>query len=404
MKGHFYKPNCKCSNKKKCNCNATWYYVIDAGKDPKTGKRKQMKKGGFKTKKEAQKAVADLISSSRNEVYTASKKVTFGEFREEWLSLYFKERSVKTNSLRNREKESKRFLRFFENLQMRSITAQMYQDAIDQLREEYAFNTLSGTHVTGQMIFSKALDLKVITSNPSQFVHVHPSKQTISEIENTETLPKILEKEELKIFLETARLKGLDQDYPIFFLLSYTGLRVGELCALKWSDIDFQKQTLRISKTYYNAQNNTKKFELQAPKTKESARIIDIDENVITVLLKHKHFQDQQINKSTENFHDHNFVFTNLGSAPGYPLYQKMIGLRMKRLLKLSGLNESFSPHTLRHTHTSLLAEAGVSLEMIMKRLGHKDEKTTRDIYLHFTRHMRKEASTKFKNLMDNLF
>ncbi len=93
--------------------------------------------------------------------------------------------------------------------------------------------------------------------------------------------------------------------------LAYTGIRVGELCALKWKDIDFNKKEISIYKTYYNPTN--------------------------------------------------------------------------KRL---------------RHTHASLLAQAGVSLEEIMERLGHKDDSITREIYLHVTQDMKKEASSKFMNLL----
>lgn len=75
----------------------------------------------------------------------------------------------------------------------------------------------------------------------------------------------------------------------------------------------------------------------------------------------------------------------------------------MRRLLKLSGLNEMLTPHSLRHTHTSLLAEAGVGLHEIMQRLGHKDDDTTRNVYLHVTKTKKKEASHKFGQLMSNL-
>lgn len=75
----------------------------------------------------------------------------------------------------------------------------------------------------------------------------------------------------------------------------------------------------------------------------------------------------------------------------------------MARLLRVSDLPEGLTPHSLRHTHTSLLAEAGVGLEEIMQRLGHIDDDTTRRVYLHVTKQMKKEAAKKFDDLMDNL-
>ncbi|MDT2291641.1 tyrosine-type recombinase/integrase [Paenibacillus larvae] len=86
----------------------------------------------------------------------------------------------------------------------------------------------------------------------------------------------------------------------------------------------------------------------------------------------------------------------------GFPTYPKLVALRMTRLLKLAGLNTKLTPHSLRHTHTSLLAEARVSLEQIMQRLGHRSDETTKNIYLHVTKPQKKEASQKFAELMSS--
>lgn len=87
----------------------------------------------------------------------------------------------------------------------------------------------------------------------------------------------------------------------------------------------------------------------------------------------------------------------------GYPEFIKTIQNRMRRLLLLAGLNRKLTPHSLRHTHTSLLAEAGVGIHEIMERLGHQDDEITKRVYLHVTKNMKKEASQKFGELMRNL-
>ena len=108
--------------------------------------------------------------------------------------------------------------------------------------------------------------------------------------------------------------------------------------------------------------------------------------------------------KHRDIYHDEDFVFASIDEdLPSYPLYIKKVENRMRRLLKIAELNPELTPHSLRHTHTSLLAEAGVSLPQIMERLGHKDEDTTKNVYLHVTKEMKKEASQKFKELMENL-
>ncbi len=138
------------------------------------------------------------------------------------------------------------------------------------------------------------------------------------------------------------------------------------------------------------------------PKTKTSIREVTVSAKVITELELHQARQRIFKMKKRDVWHDENFVFT-LERYPGYPHYIKRIENRMSRLLRLSDLNSELTPHSLRHTHTSLLAEAGVGLEEIMERLGHADDETTRRVYLHVTKDMKKEAAHKFDRLMDSL-
>lgn len=81
----------------------------------------------------------------------------------------------------------------------------------------------------------------------------------------------------------------------------------------------------------------------------------------------------------------------------------KFIEGRMARLLKKTDLNLNVTPHSLRHTHTSLLAEAEVEIDEIMDRLGHQDDETTRRVYLHVTEGRKQEAADKFSDFMGNI-
>lgn len=401
---HIYRPRCKCKSKK-CKCGASWAYIVDIGKDPKTGKRKQKKKSGFRTKKEAEAAVTIVKNEIKQSLYVEESNITFEGFAYEWLSLYEGTGIVKESTVRIRRHEIKRLVDYFAKLKLKDITRRQYQNALNDLKKRgYAQNTIEGAHRTGRMIFKKALELEMLKKDPTEYTQVPKQQKTIEELEGRNSLPNYLEKVELKHFLKIAKKMGLDQDYLIFLLLAYTGIRAGELCALKWSDIDFEEVTISISKTYYNPTNNRKEYKLLTPKTPTAVRIIDIDETVINELSKHKLAQKQTMMKHRDIYHVEEFVFASIDEElPGYPLYIKKVENRMRRLLKMADLNLELTPHSLRHTHTSLLAEAGVSLPQIMERLGHKDEDTTKNVYLHVTKEMKKEASQKFKELMGNL-
>jgi integrase len=97
------------------------------------------------------------------------------------------------------------------------------------------------------------------------------------------------------------------------------------------------------------------------------------------------------------------YVFANVNRHPGYPILIKFVENRMARILKMTELNPALTPHSLRHTHTSLLAEAGVPLEAIKERLGHGDDEITERIYLHITNVMKTEAADQFTKHMGGL-
>ncbi|MBM7663283.1 integrase [Bacillus mesophilus] len=159
--------------------------------------------------------------------------------------------------------------------------------------------------------------------------------------------------------------------------------------------------TISITKTYSNDKNNTKNYKLVLPKTIKSKRKIVVDDVVINLLKKHKKEQEKLITKFGDSYRDRGYIFANFNRYPGYPILTKLVRTRMARILKhLEIQSKKYNPHSLRHTHTSLLAEAGVDIEEIMERLGHSDEKTTRTIYLHVTSEMKRKASDLFSSLM----
>ncbi|MFZ3172036.1 MAG: site-specific integrase [Carboxydocellales bacterium] len=392
MKGCFFKRG------------KTWSYTIDVGVDPTTGERKQKGKGGFATKKAAQLAAALIMQELEAGTYQDENKILFKDFAEEWLKLYAGTGKVKISTVRVRRHEMGALMPYFANIQLRHITKRAYQNALNGLKEEeYALNTMKGINRTGKMIFEKAMEMGIIKTDPTIYAQVPVVQKTVEELEEEGEIPKYLEKQELALLLQTARDKGITWDYPMFLLLAYSGMRVGEVLALKWKDINSETGEINITKTYYNPTNNMVKFHLLPPKTKTSRRVITVDPIVSAELDKHRSYQNIVKMKFRKVYFDKDFVFTKYEKNPGYPELIKIVETRMARLLKLAGLNTDLTPHSLRHTHTSLLAEAGVDLTQIMERLGHSDDQTTKGIYLHVTKTMKKEASQKFAQLMESL-
>jgi integrase len=277
----------------------------------------------------------------------------------------------------------------------------MYEERILELNELYSKNYMDGIHACGRMIFRKAVTQGLIRINPTEDFKMPKKQQSVEDLEKEEEEILFLEKEELAHFLKLAHSEGLEMDTLVFSVLSYTGLRIGELLALKWTDFNEKQGTIRITKTIYNPTNHIEKYQLLTPKTKGSVLTIRIDDVLVSMLKKHKVKQNEIKLKNRLIYQDNGFIFAR---EDGHPQLRKVIAdTRLKRLLKKAGIKKNITPHSFRHTHTSLLIEAGVGIKEIQQRLGHTDINTTMNIYAHMTANMEEKASQQFSKLMKDL-
>ena len=266
---------------------------------------------------------------------------------------------------------------------------------------KFSSNYISSIHTSTNMVFEYAKSLNLLKEIPTKDIKLPKKKINLSDLEKGDSIfDKFLEKDELEEFLTTTKHEGLEGDLLAFTMLAYTGLRIGELIALKWSDIDFNNHTLRVIKTYYNPINNKSNYTLLTPKTVGSIRTITIDPLLINLLLKHKEEQIEIIKDNKPFYINNDFIFA---TNEGYPKTIKLLSIRMKRILGKTTINKHVTPHSFRHTHTSLLIEANVHIKEIQERLGHSDINTTMDIYAHMTKNIKREASNRFSKLMKDL-
>ncbi|MGD6845211.1 tyrosine-type recombinase/integrase [Bacillus infantis] len=377
----------------------SWTYIIDLGFDPLTKKRQQISKGGFKTKKEAQAAARIVELEKQNGTLVKESKISFEQFALDWLKAYSRS-GVKISSVRAREKEMKHFTSVWGPFPVGRITKKMYQDRIIDLSEKYSRNYVDGIHSTGRMIFRQAIEFGIVKINPTENFRLPKQQAKVEDLEKAEEEYKFLEKEELAGFLKLCHSDGLEMDALVFTALSYTGLRIGELLALKWADIDLEQGKLRVTKTLYNPNNNYLNYQLLTPKTTGSIRTIKIDDLLVNMLKKHKIKQNEIKLRNSMIYKNEGFIFAR---EDGYPQLRKVFETRLKRLLKKAGIEKNITPHSFRHTHTSLLIEAGVGIKEIQQRLGHSDINTTMNIYAHMTANMEEKASQQFSKLMKDL-
>ncbi|MFX0112044.1 MULTISPECIES: tyrosine-type recombinase/integrase [Bacillus] len=382
-----------------------WLAVGDGPPDPVTGKRKQIPRRG-KTKKEAEQRVLKAIAALEEDGIDESvvKKMTFEKLAADWIRDYTLTTGNKKGTIRIRTKEIKILNRYIAKTNIAKITTRKYQKILNDLTEQgYARNTISGVHTTAGLIFKYAIQQKLLKHSPTEGAVVPKKRLTVEDIENNPIEEKYFEKEELEEFLLTVKEFGLDMDLERFYLLAFSGMRSGELCALKWTDINFETKEIRITKTIYSETNNMKEYELVPPKTAGSVRTIEVEGQIMDMLKEYQMRQKKRRLQSRikpEEYHDGNFVFAR---ENGYPFLPKNIIVRMERLLEKTSIKKHATPHIFRHTHISMLTEARVDITTIMKRVGHDDMKTTMRIYTHVTEKMKEDASQKVQKTFGNI-
>ena len=180
--------------------------------------------------------------------------------------------------------------------------------------------------------------------------------------------------------------------YTAWHTLAYTGLRRGELLGLEWSDVDFENKTISINRTLVSING---RLSVQSPKTKRSTRTISLDDSTVQILKDWKLEQKKLFFK--HGIKSRNIVITNTTGG-----YFDFANFRddLQCFIRKHKLKQ-FSVHSLRHTHASLLFEAGIEPKTISDRLGHSNIQTTLDMYTHLNDKQRSDVADRLLKFLE---
>lgn len=341
---------------------SSWYYLVSIGKDPKTGKYKYKKKRGFKTKKECETALAKFIVEIESGTVIENDKMTLAEYLDYWMETYVKANCSPSTYKRYSfsVNDIKKYLGKTTLIKLNPLLIEkFYKDVIAD--KGISQNTLLKTHRTFHKALKNAQQWQLIHTNPCELVNKPKENKKDIQYWSPSKVKVILKK------LEGHRL------YPITYLACYTGLRDGELCALKWKDIDLSKGLLSVSSNLSRDLNN--KLIASTPKTSNSYRIITLFPQTIEFLKKFK-YRDDTIRNDDE------YIFA---WEDGRPLDPHYVSRNFKSMLDWCGIDKEdwITFHGTRHTNATLLLAAGVKEKVISKRLGHSNVAFTMDTYTH---------------------
>ena len=337
----------------------TWFYrkrVKDVN-----GKTVMLRKRGFKTKKEAQLAEAQV----EFELETL-QRVTINELCDEYLK--YIENQYKINTIYGKRIIIDKYIRGqFGKMYPQKITNNQILNWQNALKRENLsiprINKITGEFKT---IFEYADKFYNIRCNPAR---------TVGFIKETAAIKNVMliwTPDEFNQFIEACKPNILE--YTLFNLLYYTGLRKGEALALSWEDIDMYSRRLNVSKTI--SQKHKEKdstFTITRPKTTRGARTIDLPEKIINILTEYKSWQ----RKDCPDLTNQDFIF-----GGKKPISETSLERYKNKKCKEAGVKQ-IRIHDLRHSHASLLINMGITPLFISERLGHRDVSTTLDVYSH---------------------
>jgi integrase len=370
----------------------TYSVVLDLGRDPQTGRRRQKWHGGFRTKADAERAVVRYVGSVNDGLYIEKTRQSLEGFAREWLGAI--EPTVRPATHYSYERNLRLHVVPYVGLApLAAIDAGalngLYGRLLTDGRKDYAGGGLSPrsvryVHTILHRIFKDAVRWGRLARNPADAAD--PPRGEPASRPGTATWSP----EELRAFLDGVRA---DRLYGAYLLLATTGMRRGEALGLRWQDLDLDNGRASIRQTVIAVRH---RVTYGTPKTAKGRRTVVLDASTIAALREHRRRQAEERLQAGAAWVDHGLIFCR---PDGGPLHPERFTRRFSERLHQLGL-PAIRLHDLRHGWATMALSAGVHPKIVQERLGHANIGITLDIYSHVTATLHGEAAEKVANLV----
>lgn len=378
--------------------NGKWEYRFEGAKID--GKRKQFSKSGFTIKKEALEAGNKALAKyNQTGTVIQPSEIGFSDFLDLWYESYCKN-NLKPTTLTNYQKKIRLHLKpalgMYKLKSLDPTTLQQFITA--KFNEGYSRNTLSVIKGILSNCLSYVVEpMKYLENNPMAYVKL-PSKRVEPKIESRVSPHVYIPKEKIAEIFERFP-EGSSTHIPLMFGYK-CGLRLGEAFAVAWEDIDLEKRKLSVNRQvqWREKDGDTPGYWFFTRPKYDSVRVIDLDEGLVALLSRAKEKQER-----AKVFYAEEYIYNF--EAPNHALNQEKLGEPINlvcvresgefiqprtiqhtcRVIHGSMGYPEFDFHSLRHTHCSMLLEAGAAPKYVQERLGHKNLQATMNIYQHLT-------------------
>lgn len=375
---------------KKKNGTMVYRANVYLGVDQVTGKKAKTSVTG-RTRKEvkqkAKHAQDDFISNGCTVTKVVPVK-NYQELADLWLDSY--QLTVKPQTfVATKQMLYNHLIPIFGSLRLAKLSVSYIQSFINDLSTQIVHYAV--VHSINRRVLQYGVSLQLLPFNPARDIILPKQPKR----ENTAI--KFIASDDLKALLlhmEKLAFKKYSYylDYVLYSVLLATGCRFGEVVALEWSDIDLENGTISISKNY----NRFLKL-IGTPKSKAGVRTISIDKKTVNMLRLYKNRQRQLYLQSGARASSVVFA-TPTREYQNLATRQEALDRRCAEISI-----PRFTFHAFRHTHASLLLNAGISYKELQYRLGHATLAMTMDIYSHLSADKEKEAVSYFEKAMNSL-
>lgn len=362
----------------------SWYFKATTGRDPLTGRRVQVTKRGFRTAGEAGQARSELVGRPRHSRGRAAPGLTVDELLDLYLDGIDADCRLSAKTRFDYRKNADVYVRpILGDRRAREVNPEVvlaWQRSLAKTGgaktgKPLSANTIRLARAPLAGAFKVAVASGVVAINPLIGTPRPTPRRTI---------PRHWSPEEARTFL--GYTEG-DRQYPLWAFLLGAGLRIGELVALRWPNVDLERRHVRVVEFA-----STLGYDVVASsgKSRDAVRTIDLDDGLVRVLADQRERQaDEHLAARADADTEH--VFTKRSGGPYHPQY---LSRHLGQITVELGLPR-LTAHGLRHTSATLMLASGVPPKVAAERLGHADPTLFTNLYSHVTPTMQRDAADR---------
>lgn len=331
---------------------------------------------------EVKNALEKAIYEDKLKLNTRNSEITLDEWYEKWLTIH-KYGIIKANTKAGYIGHYKKHISpKLGKAKIADITQLQIKSLLNKMdKAGYGYEMKNRTRIMLVDMLDKAMQDEMLNRNPAKGIKI---------IRDEEIEPRVLSKEEQSIFFDCC--KGTFYD-NLFVLCVNTGLRPGEACALRESDVDFEKGFISVSRTliYQKWEGDTKKeIHIDTPKTKTSIRKIPLNDRAKTALKKQLVQKEVLNNRYGDKQCDKEYLDLLFTTKFNTPIIEQTFIDAIDRIIKeINSVRDVFdeferiTPHCFRHTFATRCLESGMKPKVLQTILGHATLQMTMDLYTH---------------------